>query len=489
LLISLAQYFSKENTMAFKKSFIWGALALLWSAGAHAVDWPSGYSKCADQGAICKAGSSTRSVSFGIKDKWVIQTLSGNILCDVATFGSDPYPGLTKKCAVGPLTDGGSTTPAPTPTPAPAPVPVDAATEAAPASGWAGLNGGTTGGAAAPASAIYAVSSGAQLMAALRAQGDNPKIIKMYGTIDMAAADNGGPFTSPTDEAARLQIKVGSNTTLIGMGSDARLVNGNIVVLNVQNVIVRNLNIVNPCDLYPAWDPNDGSSGNWNSEYDGITISGAHNVWVDHNNFTDAPQTDDTLAVENGKVRQCHDGAVDVKNGSDYVTVSNNRFELHTKNNLIGSSDSKTTDDGHLTVTFNGNYFLNVSERAPRVRFGKVHVYNNYFEGSRSHPVYPHHYSIGVGYKARIISQNNAFDIAGASSCPNIVSNPGSASMTGAITDSGSLLNGSALDVAGKCSFSNAVGWTVPYAYTVLDATAVKAWVQGNAGAGKLTVR
>jgi pectate lyase len=61
--------------------------------------------------------------------------------------------------------------------------------------------------------------------------------------------------------------------------------------------------------------------------------------------------------------------------------------------------------------------------------------------------------------------------------------------MTGAITDSGSLLNGSALDVAGKCSFSNAVGWTVPYAYTVLDATAVKAWVQGNAGAGKLTVR
>ena len=469
--------------MAIKKSFIWGALVLLWSTGAHAVDWPSGYSKCADQGAICKAGSSPRSVSFGIKDHWVIKTLSGNILCDVATFGSDPYPGLAKKCAVGPLSDGGSTTPVP------APAPVDAATEAAPASGWAGQNGGTTGGAAAPASAIYAVSSGSQLIAALKAQGDNPKIIKMYGTIDMAAADNGGPFTSPSDEALRLQIKVGSNTTLIGIGSDARLVNGNIVLLNVQNVIVRNLNIVNPCDLYPVWDPTDGSTGNWNSEYDGITVNGSHNVWIDHNNFTDAPQTDDTLAIENGKTRQCHDGAVDVKNGSDYVTVSNNRFELHLKNNLIGSSDSKTTDEGHLTVTFNGNYFLKVGERAPRVRFGKVHVYNNYFEGSRSHPIYPHHYSIGVGYRAKIISQNNAFDIAGATACPNIVTNPGSSSMTGAVIDSGSLLNGAALDVAGKCSFISAVGWTVPYAFTLLDAAAVKASVQAYAGTGKLTVK
>ncbi len=465
---------------------------LLFSAGAvQAADWPSGYSKCADQGGTCKVGSTSRAVSFGSKDKFVVKTLSNNVPCTVATFGTDPNPGVAKKCAVGPA--GGTTpTPEPTPTPTPTPTPgagTDVSTEAAPASGWAGRNGGTTGGAAAPATAIYKVSSAYQLLAALKAQGNNPKIIKLTGTIDMAASDNGGPFTSTSDQAARSQIKVGSNSTLIGTGSDARLVNATISISGVQNVIVRNLAIVNPCDVNPVWDPNDGSTGNWNSEFDAVVINNSKNVWIDHNVFTDAPVTDNTLPVSNGKVKQCHDGALDVKNGSDYVTVSYNRFELHTKNNLIGSSDSTTSDNGHLTVTFNNNHFLHVSERAPRVRFGMVHLYNNYFEGSRSHAVYPHHYSVGVAYLAKIISQNNAFDIAGASTCANVLTNPGSSSKTGAITDSGSLLNGAALDVVNKCSFSAAVGWTVPYSVQLVSTSAVKQSVLSNAGTGKLTVR
>jgi pectate lyase len=480
-----------------KQTLIGAAVAVLFAGSAQAADWPSGFSKCADEGGTCKAGSTARQISYGIKDKWVIQTLSGDVACNVATFGSDPYPGKDKKCAVGALTTTPTPTPTPaptpTPTPAPTPTPVpapaDATYESAPVAGWASQNGGTTGGAAAAASAIYKVSTAAQLVAAIKAQGDKPKIIKLYGTIDPTAADNGGPYTSTTDQAARLQIKLGSNTTLIGMGNDTKLVNANIVINGVQNVIVRNLNIQAPCDIAPVWDPDDGSAGNWNSEYDGITVLASKNVWIDHNAFTDAPMTDDKLPVEKGRIKQCHDGALDVKNGSDYVTISNNRFELHQKNNLIGSSDSRTTDDGHLTVTFTGNHFLNVSERAPRVRFGKVHIYNNYFEGSRSHAIYPHHYSVGVGYLAKIISQNNAFEVAGASTCAHIVTNPGSSSKTGVFTDSGSLLNSGALDAAGKCSYSGAVGWTVPYAVTPLAASAVKAAVLNNAGTGKISVK
>lgn len=470
--------------MARKHLFVLGAVALLLSTGAaHAADWPSGYSKCADQGGTCKVGTNSRSVSFGIKDKFVTKTLSGNILCDVATFGSDPYPSLAKKCAVGPVDS------ATTPPPSPPPPVTNASTEAAPVTGWAGQNGGTTGGAAAPSSAVYLVNSASQMLAALNAQGDNPKIIKLYGTIDMTSSDNGGPFTSHDDQKLRNRIKLGSNTTLIGMGSDTRLVNASISITGVHNVILRNLNIVNPCDVTPVWDKNDGPTGNWNSEFDSVTISGSKNVWVDHNVFSDAPLTDDMLPIENGKIKQCHDGSLDVKNGSDFVTVSNNRFELHQKNNLIGSSDSTTSDNGHLTVTFNNNHFLNVAERSPRVRFGMVHVYNNYFEGSRTHAVYPHHYSIGVAYLAKIISQNNAFDIAGATSCTNILTNPGSSSKTGAITDTGSLLNGAALDVAGKCSFSSSVGWSLPYTVQLLPAGDVKQSVLTNAGTGKLTVQ
>ena len=331
------------------------------------------------------------------------------------------------------------------------------------------------------------MSSPTQLKNALSQAGTNAKIIKVYGTIDMASADNGGAFTSTSDQAARNRIELPSNTTLIGMGSTATIVNAAIKISSVSNVIVRNLTIVNPCDIAPIWDPNDGSAGNWNSEYDGITVEGSKNVWIDHNKFTDAPKTDDLFPVENGKLKQCHDGALDVKNGSDYVSVSYNVFDQHDKNNLIGSSDSKTTDDGHLTVTFHHNYFTNVTERAPRVRFGRVHVFSNYYEGSKSHAVYAHQYSLGVAYKAQVKSEQNVFDIAGASSCPDVVKNPGSSSKTGAISDTGSLLNGNALNLASACSFA-AANWTVPYSYSPTPAAQVKANVVPGAGPGHLTV-
>ena len=307
---------------------------------------------------------------------------------------------------------------------------------------------------------------------------ENGKIKQCHdGALDVK---NASDYVTVSNNRFELHAK----NNLVGSSDSRTTDDGHLTVTFNNN---HYLNIVNPCDVNPVWDPNDGSTGNWNSQFDSVVISGSKNVWVDHNVFTDAPLTDDKLPISNGKIKQCHDGALDVKNGSDYVTISNNRFELHQKNNLVGSSDSTTSDDGHLTVTFNNNHFLHVSERSPRVRFGKVHIYNNYFEGSRSHAVYPHHYSIGVAYLAKIISQNNAFDIAGASTCANILTNPGSSSKTGAITDSGSLLNGAALDVAGKCSFSASVGWTLPYTVQLLSTSAVKQSVLSNAGTGKLT--
>ncbi|MDD1620356.1 MAG: hypothetical protein LUQ11_02660 [Methylococcaceae bacterium] len=495
------------------RKLILGCIAMVISGITFASDWPSGYSKCADEHGKCKVGEKVRPVSYGIKNKWVIKEFSGSISCNKTTFGSDPYPGKKKKCAVGQASSQPTPTPTPKPTPAPTPTPTpkptpaptptpkptpqpsgDASFEAAPNNGWAGEVGGTNGGSAASASGIHRIGSPTALLAALKSDGKNAKIIKVYGTIDMASADNGGAFTSKSDQASRGEIDLPSNTTLIGVGSDAKIVNANIKITNVDNVIVRNLTIVNPCDISPTWDPNDGSTGNWNSEYDGIVVSGATHVWIDHNKFTDAPKTDDQFPVEKGKLKQCHDGALDIKNGADFVTVSYNTFEQHAKNNLVGASDSrKDIDDGHLAITFHHNLFSNVAERAPRVRFGMVHLYNNYHQGSRTAKPYANQYSVGVGYLAKIISENNVFDIGGANSCGDVIKNPGSSSKTGAITDAGSLLNGTPLALSSQCGFSSAVGWAVPYQhqddFVLTEANAVKQAVLDNAGPGKLTVK
>ena len=357
----------------------------------------------------------------------------------------------------------------------------DPARQAAPSDGWANWQAGTQGGAAATDSQVFTVSNRAELLRAL-SSGSGPRIVKVAATIDMS---EGRPYASSHDQGLRGQVKVGSGTTLIGMGGDAGFVNAHVQVIDANQVIIRNLHFRNPCDVGPVWDPKDGAAGNWNSLFDGISVAGSSNVWIDHNSFTDAPVTDDLLALENGMRKQCHDGALDITRGSDLITVSYNHFALHEKNTLVGSGDNAKGDEGRLSVTFSNNWFENVAARSPRVRFGKVHVYNNYYSGDRAHPAYPHEYAIGVGKQARIISQNNAFDIVGARGCKDVVKTPDNGPAERAFRDSGSLLNGQPLPA---CAQDAEPGWTVPYTFTALPAARVKEHVQANAGAGKLQV-
>lgn len=339
----------------------------------------------------------------------------------------------------------------------------------APAAGWAGMDGGTRGGADAPSSAVHTVATRAELMAAL-AGADAARIVQVRGTIDMAEGQRPGVVRLP------------SNTTLIGLGEDAGFVNANLSVSNVSQVIIRNLSIVNPCDPAPKWDPQDGAQGNWNSIYDGISVVGSHHVWIDHNSFTDAPHTDGQSPKENGMLKQCHDGALDITGGSDFVTVSYNHFALHEKNTLVGGSDSANGDEGHLRVTFANNFFEYVTARAPRVRFGQVHLLNNFHKGSRKHAEYAHGYSVGVAKLARVIVDGNAYDIEGARGCGDVVRNPGG-SEPGTMLDRGSQLNGKAL---ADCGFAADVGWSVPYDFAALPAGEAQANVMTNAGAGRL---
>lgn len=359
-----------------------------------------------------------------------------------------------------------------------APAPFFAHQEA-PLDGWAAQEGGTRGG--ADARSIVTVATPAQLRAALARKGKDARIVAVQGVIDMS---EGRPYSGTADQAKRGEVRLPDNTTLVGIGADAGFVNAHIMVERVANVVIRNLNLRNPCDVAPVWDPQDGASGNWNAQFDGISIVGATHVWVDHNSFTDAPFTDDQQAVENGKHRQCHDGALDIRDGADFVTVSYNRFSQHQKNMLIGAGDQAPHDSGHLRVTLSNNLFEHIASRAPRVRFGQVHLFNNYHVGDRRHPVYKYEYGVGVAKQARIVSQANVFEIAGARNCLDVIKAfPGAAADAGVFTDSGSLLNGATL---APCGQAGSPAWSVPYPFTPRPAEGVPAHVLANAGAGRI---
>ena len=79
---------------------------------------------------------------------------------------------------------------------------------------------------------------------------------------------------------------------------------------------------------------------------------------------------------------------------SDLVTVSYNNFFDHDKTMLIGSTNTVGADVGKLRVTLHHNRFANVGQRAPRVRFGQVDVYDNYFYATDEDTYV---YSCGIG--------------------------------------------------------------------------------------------
>jgi pectate lyase len=75
---------------------------------------------------------------------------------------------------------------------------------------------------------------------------------------------------------------------------------------------------------------------------------------------------------------------------------------------LIGNSDSATADREHLRVTLHHNLFDGTGQRTPRVRYGKVHVYNNVYRADRDTS---YRSSWGAGTESQIYAENNYFDM------------------------------------------------------------------------------
>ncbi|GAA2892211.1 pectate lyase [Streptosporangium fragile] len=385
--------------------------------------------------------------------------------------------------------------------------------------GWAAEGSGTTGGAAAPASNVHTVSTRDQLAAALAAPA--PKIIYVRGTVapDKTCADYtaagysldaylaaydpavwgrdaepSGPLedaraASAANQTKDIKLKVSGNTTIVGLGKDATIRGINLHVDKVDNVIIRNITFEDTADCFPQWDPTDGSEGNWNSLYDNISVTGSTHVWVDHSTFTDGDNPDSGQPLYFGRPYQVHDGQLDITNGSNYVTASWNRFSGHDKTMLIGSTNNPTTDSGKLKVTVHHNHFENVLQRLPRVRFGQVHVYNNYYEIPDASTF---EYALGVGVQSQIFAENNFFRLSRAVDPADLLYNWGGTALT---------TRGNVLRVGGKVTpidlvatynaardpdFGTDAGWT-PTLHTGIDpAESVRRSVSRHAGAGEV---
>ena len=314
--------------------------------------------------------------------------------------------------------------------------------------GFAAVGNGTTGGATATEQNVFKVTNKKEFVAALKNRKNTaPKIVLVYGTIDFDTDDNGKPLTmkdymvdgydfqqylethkpnstalksvkdeqeakrkaSQKNQSKSITVHVPANTSIIGM-DNAKLKGVNLV-LDADNIIIRNIQFESPYDYFPAWDPSDGPEGNWNSQYDSISIKGGTHIWIDHSSFQDGPETVEKYF---GRKYEHRDGLVDITNQADYITISYSTFENHNKAMLIGSSDSRVADEGKLHVTLHHNYFHNVVQRTPRVRFGQVHIYNNYFASdAASNSEYAYAYSLGVGKNSQIYAENNVADIVG----------------------------------------------------------------------------
>ena len=309
------------------------------------------------------------------------------------------------------------------------------------AQGWASQNGGTNGGGTATPTVVTTYD---QLKAAIT--NTAVKVVQVNGTI---AIPSGGRITFQDQSGKTLFGSAGARLTSADQTAAS---SGILYVKRCSNVVIRNLIFDGP----GAYDV-DGQ--------DNCTIDACTNLWVDHCEFRDGV-----------------DGNLDLKNTSNYITVSWTKFTYlkapraggpggsndHRFSNLIGSSDGATADRGTLNITFARCWWApGCVARMPRVRFGKVHIVNNLFNSSNSTS------GVQAGFEANLLVQNNAFE--NVNRPIDLMANNSTA-----VQVTGNTFSGTTGNTAGN----GKTAFTPPYSLSALGASSVKAAVTSSSGAG-----
>lgn len=224
------------------------------------------------------------------------------------------------------------------------------------ATGYATQNGGTTGGAGGK---TVRATTGTAIHAALcgRAADDTPITIEVEGTINHAnTAKVSGDSCNTT--AGVIELKQISNVTLVGVGGGAVFDQLGIHIRESSNIIIQNVTVKN---VKKSGSPTSNGGDAIGMESD------VRNVWVDHT----------TLEASGGE-SEGYDGLFDMKNNTQYVTLSYSVLRNSGRGGLVGSSES---DVSNGYITYHHNKYENIDSRTPLLRGGTAHIYNNYYVG------------------------------------------------------------------------------------------------------------
>lgn len=220
--------------------------------------------------------------------------------------------------------------------------------------GYATQNGGTTGGAGGQ---TVKATTGTAIHAALcgRASASTPITIQVEGTINHGNTTkvSGG---SCNTAAGVIELKEISNVTIVGVGAGAVFDQLGIHLRDARNIVIQNVTVRNV--------KKSGSPTSNGGDAIGMERN-VRNVWVDHVNLE-----------ASGGESAGYDGLFDMKDNTQYVTLSYSVLRNSGRGGLVGSSES---DLSNSFITYHHNRYENIDSRAPLLRGGTAHMYNNHY--------------------------------------------------------------------------------------------------------------
>ncbi|MEC5387075.1 hypothetical protein VVD49_15205 [Uliginosibacterium sp. H3] len=366
-------------------------LATTLSFGAHAANRPGGYVTICTEGKTCSVSSAT-SVAYGRADKFTFKTLTGSFVCSEATFGAGTkVAGGTNECSVPSGTSSSSSSVTPS-----------SSSSSKSSSSSVTPSSSSSSSSTPPASSSSSKSSASSSVVACTTTGGTPTdgfkvdgfasinalglgtttggvggcVVKVKTLDELKTySDSNNKYVILIDGVIDLagMVPLRSDKTVIGL-SGSKLINGGFEIYKRQNIVIRN--------VFFQGAPDDTLKINQNT----------HHVWVDHCTFSDGDVYPD------GKE---HDGLFDITRQTSNITISYSLFKNHSKTMLIGHSDSASDDTGFLKTTIHHNVFA-TDQRHPRVRFGEVHVYNNYYLANSL-------YGVASTMNAKVLLEGNYF--------------------------------------------------------------------------------